>query len=99
MAENTDDVSPNGAAMSRRSFVTKVAATGAGFAIVPRNVLGKGFTAPSDTLNVACVGVGGQGRQNLINLASQNVVALCDIDWDYAGKALDQLENNIQKDR
>ena len=81
--------------MSRRSFVTKVAATGAGFAIVPREVLGRGFTAPSDRLNVACVGVGGQGRENLINLATQNVVALCDVDWDYAGKALDRLGDDM----
>ena len=36
--------------ISRRKFVTDVGLTGAGFAIVPRRVLGKGFTAPSDTL-------------------------------------------------
>ena len=41
------------AEISRRGFVTKVAVTSAGFAIVPRHVLGRGFTAPSDTLNVA----------------------------------------------
>jgi predicted dehydrogenase len=83
------------AALSRRQFMTNVGVTGAGFAIVPRHVLGKGFVAPSDRLNVACVGVGGQGRANLINLASQNVVALCDVDWDYAGKALDRLDADI----
>src|SRR5262245_23349555 len=97
MAEHDEDIRPVGSTpISRRSFVGKVAATSAGFAIVPRHVLGKGFEAPSDTLNVACVGVGGQGRSNLINLASQNVVALCDVDWDYAGKALDRLDGDIQ---
>src|SRR4029077_18322215 len=78
------------------NFVTKVAATGAGFAIVPRHVLGRGFTAPSDTLNVAAVGVGGQGRSDLINLASENVVALCDVDWDYADKGFAQLDADIR---
>ena len=39
---------------------------------------------PSDMLNIAGVGVGGMGRANLINLASQNIVALCDVDWGYA---------------
>src|SRR6476469_6642450 len=73
--------------VSRRRFMTDVALAGAGLTIVPRHVLGRGFTAPSDLLNVAAVGVGGQGRANLINLASQNVVALCDVDWDYANKA------------
>lgn len=97
MSEHDEDVSGIGSpAMSRRSFVTKVAATSAGFAIVPRHVLGRGLTAPSDTLNVACVGVGGQGRSNLINLASQNIVALCDVDWDYAGKALERFEADIE---
>jgi predicted dehydrogenase len=89
------------AEISRRKFVSRVAATSAGFAIVPRHVLGKGFAAPSDTLNVAAVGVGGQGRTNLVNLASENVVALCDVDWDYADRGFAGLEASIknQQDR
>ena len=61
---------------SRRDFMTNAAIAGVGLTIVPRHVLGRGFTAPSDLLNVAAVGVGGQGRANLVNLASENVVAL-----------------------
>jgi acyl carrier protein len=82
--------------LSRRRFVTDLAIAGAGLTIVPRHVLGRGFTAPSDLLNVAAVGVGGQGRANLINLASQNVVAMCDVDWEYAGKAFDALDTDIK---
>src|SRR5436309_4081676 len=82
--------------ISRRTFLTKVAAGGAACAIVPRHVLGRGFTPPSDTLNIAGVGVGGMGRNNLINLASQNIVAMCDVDWDYAGKSFDRLDTEIQ---
>jgi hypothetical protein len=78
--------------ISRRKFVADVGLTTAGFAIVPRHVLGKGQTPPSDKLNVACVGAGGQGRSNMVNMASQNIVALADVDWDYAGAALDRLE-------
>src|SRR6266545_1302754 len=81
--------------ISRRKFVSNVGLAGAGLAVVPRNVLGRGFAAPSDTLNVAVVGVGGQGRSNMINLASQNIVAMADVDWDYAGQALDRLETDI----
>src|SRR5437016_5426192 len=83
--------------MSRRKFLTEVAAGGAACAIVPRHVLGRGFTPPSDTLNIASVGVGGMGRANLINLASQNIVALCDVDWGYAGKRLDRLDIDIER--
>src|SRR5436190_15002763 len=82
--------------VSRRTFLRDVALAGAGLTIVPRHVLGRGFTAPSDLLNVAAVGVGGQGRANLINLASQNVVALCDVDWDYAGKAFAALDTDAR---
>lgn len=83
-------------ARTRRSFLTDVAIAGAGLTIVPRHVLGRGFTAPSDVLNVAAVGVGGQGRADLVNLASENVVALCDVDWDYGGKAFESLATDIR---
>ena len=83
--------------ISRRTFLTKVAAGSAACAIVPRHVLGRGFTSPSDTLNVAGVGVGGMGRTNLINLASQNIVALCDVDWRYADKGFDRLDLDIER--
>ncbi|MEQ1354479.1 MAG: gfo/Idh/MocA family oxidoreductase, partial [Candidatus Acidiferrum sp.] len=64
-----------GKQVSRRKFLADAAAGTTAFMIVPRHVLGRGFTAPSDTLNIAGVGVGGMGRANLINLASQNIVA------------------------
>src|SRR5271165_876414 len=80
--------------MTRRSLMEKAAVTGAAFTILPRHVLGRGFTPPSDVLNVACVGVGGMGRSNLINLASQNVVALCDVDWGYTDKKLSTLDTD-----
>jgi len=83
------------AGMSRRKFVSTVAATGAAFAIVPRHVLGRGFTPPSDLLNIAVCGVGGMGRSNMIAVASQNVVAMCDVDWGYAGKAVDRLQAEV----
>src|SRR5437899_12502010 len=82
--------------MSRRTFLSNVGASGAAFAIVHRHVLGHGFTSPSDTLNIAGIGVGGMGRSNLINLASQNIVALCDVDWDYTTKSFDRLETDAK---
>ncbi|MGE5813349.1 MAG: Gfo/Idh/MocA family oxidoreductase, partial [Acidobacteriota bacterium] len=76
--------------VSRREFVSTVAAA-AGLTIVPRNVLGAGYQAPSDTVNVAIVGyIMGMGTSNLNNVAkSDNIVALCDCDEsDAANKAL-----------
>jgi predicted dehydrogenase len=85
--------------ISRRDFVTNVATTTAGLTIVPRHVLGRGMQAPSDRLNVAGVGVGGMGRTNLFNLAvDNNIVALCDVDWDYAGKAWASLPDDLKRE-
>ena len=74
--------------VSRRQFVGTVAATAAGLTIVPRHVLGAGFQAPSDKVNVAVVGYAhGMGTSNLKNIVkSDNIVALCDVDESQAAK-------------
>src|SRR5919108_3180254 len=85
--------------ISRRNFIRTAGTTAAGLTIVPRHVLGRGLTAPSDRLNIAGVGVGGMGRTNLFNLAlGNNIVALCDVDWDYAGKAWDRLPLDLKSE-
>ncbi|HXW06786.1 MAG TPA: Gfo/Idh/MocA family oxidoreductase [Vicinamibacterales bacterium] len=66
--------------ITRRDFVTTAALTGAGFVIVPRRVLGRGFQAPSDTVNIATVGIGGMGGSNTTAVMGENIVAICDVD-------------------
>jgi len=67
---------------SRRSFIQGAALGAASFMIVPRHVLGgPGHTPPSDLVNIAGIGVGGIGRANLAALSTQNLFALCDVDW------------------
>src|SRR5436189_3644981 len=82
--------------VSRRQFIETAALTGASIAIVPRHVLGRGFTPPSDLLNIACVGIGGMGRNNMRAVASQNIVALCDVDWDFAGRSVDRFTKDLE---
>ncbi len=66
--------------MNRRTFL-KAAASGAlAFQIVPRHVLGQGMTPPSEKLNIAGIGVGGQGGGVLNDMKGENIVALCDVD-------------------
>src|SRR4051812_8544806 len=67
---------------TRRDFITNVATAAVGLTIVPRHVLGRGFQAPSDTVNVAAVGVNGMGAVNTEAVMSQNVVAICDCDFN-----------------
>ena len=79
--------------ISRRSFLQRGAAAAAAFSIVPGSILGKshGYTAPSDKLNIAAVGIGGMGNANLKNMEkTENIVALCDIDWKYAKPVFDR---------
>lgn len=68
--------------ISRREFIGTSAMAAAAFTIVPRFVLGgPGFQAPSDKLNIACIGVGGMGSGDVKGVSTENIVALCDADW------------------
>lgn len=78
---------------SRRYFIRNSSLAAAGFFIVPRHVLGKGFIAPSDKVNIAGIGVGGKGEVNVpyaFKTGEANIVALCDVDDRMAVKARKQ---------
>ncbi len=65
---------------SRRLFIQQTALTAAGFMIVPRHVLGRGYKSPSDKLNLAFIGCGGRGANHVDDLSGENIVAFCDVD-------------------
>lgn len=76
---------------SRRKFLKKAALTGAALTIVPRHVLGgKGYTAPSDKVNLAFAAAGGKAGSAIAAMNSQNIVALCDVDDHQAAAAYNQ---------
>src|SRR5688500_6569185 len=83
--------------ISRRRFLTTTAAAGAGLTIVPRHVLGRGFQAPSDTVNVATVGFGGMGGSNTRRLMSQNIVAICDVDDALVDAQLKRMQDDAAR--
>jgi predicted dehydrogenase len=74
--------------ITRRTFLGTTGAVAAGLTILPSSVVsGLGRKAPSDKLNIAVVGIGGMGNSNLMHVApTENIVALCDVDWGYAKK-------------
>ncbi|CAN0022752.1 unnamed protein product [Chrysoparadoxa australica] len=47
---------------------------------------GKGYKAPSDTLNIGSIGAGGMAAVYIKNCSSENIVALCDVDDERAAK-------------
>src|SRR5688500_17856611 len=67
--------------LKRRRFLKLSATAVFGFQFVPRHVIGQGQTPPSEKLNIAGIGVGGQGGGVLNDMKSENIVALCDVDW------------------
>ncbi|MBC7407044.1 MAG: Gfo/Idh/MocA family oxidoreductase, partial [Arcicella sp.] len=88
---------------SRRDFIKKASLIAGSFYIVPRHVLGgKGFIAPSDKLNIACVGVGGKGVVDVNgawNNGSENIAAICDVDDRYLEPMAKKFPNaKIYKD-
>ena len=75
--------------ITRRKFVAGTTGSALSAMIVPRHVLGGvGFNAPSDTVNVAVVGCGGQGKSDALELVSggQNIVALADVDFGFVDR-------------
>ena len=79
--------------MSRRTFLQGSAAIAA-FSVLPSRVLGRaGNASPNSKLNIAGIGIGGQGAWDLEQVAAENIVALCDVDWDYAAKTFKKYSN------
>jgi len=78
--------------ITRRSFIGSTAAAAAGFSIVPRSALAQSTVpSPSQKINLACIGVGDQGRGDmgrLMDVEGVQVVAVCDI-----GKQVDYVNH------
>ena len=77
---------------TRRAFLGGTALAAATVTVLPRHVLAGGDTPPpSEKLNIAGVGVGGMGGNNVANCKSENIVALCDVDAEgYAAHTIAQ---------
>ena len=68
--------------MNRRTFLSRTALAATTISIVPRHVLGgPKFVAPSEKINIAIIGCGGQGRTNvqeLFKYADAQIIAVAD---------------------
>ena len=82
--------------VSRRTFLGTTATTAAAFTVIPNHAMGSvlGHKAPSDKLNIAVAGAGGMGNANLKAVKpTENIVALCDVDWKYTAKVFEENPN------
>ena len=75
-------------AITRRDFIKGTLTAAAVLTVVPRHVLGgQGYTAPSDQLTKAVIGVGSMGRVHL-NYPGARLLAVCDVDENHLQRAL-----------
>lgn len=78
-------VAEQGNGLTRRDWLGGAAAT-AGLLAIPGQAAARRLR-PSDRVNVAVIGAGGMGAQNMAKLTSQNIVALADVDFDHVAKS------------
>jgi predicted dehydrogenase len=71
---------------TRRQFLRHCALAGAGLWMTSHSAPAVG-RSPNEKLNLAVIGVGGRGAANLGSVASENIVALCDVDENHLGRA------------
>jgi len=75
----------------RRNFLKVAGSSAATFTILQA---GSARTyAANDKLDIACIGVGGRGALNLRDSGSQNIVTLCDVDWQRAAEGFKKYPN------
>ena len=72
--------------MKRREFLKSAIATGTGLVILPSGTL-CGANSPSNKLNIALIGTWGRGMKHYSSIATENVVALCDVDEEHIAVA------------
>ncbi|MEO6355340.1 MAG: Gfo/Idh/MocA family oxidoreductase [Ferruginibacter sp.] len=78
------------------SLLKNVSVAATGFFIVRRHVLGRGFIAPSDKLNIAGIGAGRKGESDLSEFSKSpaaNIVVLCDVDDRSAANSRKRFTN------
>ncbi len=79
---------------TRRQFLASTATAGFAFTFLPRHVLGApDQPGPSEKLNIAGIGIGGQGggvTKEIAGFPNANIVALCDVDMKYAANTIKQ---------
>src|SRR5699024_12338333 len=82
--------------MNRKKFFKSALGTLGAFSIVPRHVLGgTGYTAPSDQLTKAVIGVGNMGKGHL-TYPGARLVAVCDVDENHLQEALTMSDSGVR---
>ncbi len=77
--------------LNRRDMLKAATVMGAGLYLGTNAESARAADSPNEKLNVAQIGIGGQGGFNLNGVKGENIVALCDVDDQRAGKAYERF--------
>ncbi|MGB5359085.1 MAG: Gfo/Idh/MocA family oxidoreductase [Eudoraea sp.] len=72
----------NKSKLTRRRFIRNSAFTLGAISIIPRHVLGRGFVAPNDKVNLGFIGLGKQSRglaARFVQNTNAQIIASCDV--------------------
>ncbi len=92
--------------LSRRTFLMGAALAISGCGTTPKTLVAaapgpKGTASTrrlsaNEKINIAGIGIGGQGHEDMKNCEEHNIVALCDVDWAFAGRTFKRFPNAKQ---
>jgi len=94
--EQNSEASKGREGLKRRDFLKKGLLSAAALTIVPRHVLGgPGYTAPSDQITKAIIGMGGIGYGHHLNRPGR-LVAICDVDGHHLQRGIDKVGTGVK---
>src|SRR5512145_698145 len=71
---------------NRREFLKRSALAGTGLWMAGACAMGQS-RSPNEKLNIGIIGVHSRGAANMAAVATENIVALCDVDENYLAEA------------
>ncbi len=96
--ENLKNTVLQAESVNRRSFIKQAGAFATAGILAPNIFLPQNAVAQAhkkysanEKLNIAVIGSGGRGRGNIDGVKSQNIIALCDVDWNRASDSFKQF--------
>jgi predicted dehydrogenase len=90
MPRKNRNANPSGEGLSRRQFLNQAAAAGIVTLSAPAIVRGRNL---NDKLNLAIIGAGGRGADNMRSVESENIVILCDVNEANLNAAAEKYPN------
>ena len=84
---------------SRRAVLAGTGAAAAWAMMPPQSWAQIAKPGAGQRVNIAVIGAGGKGGDNMVALTSQNIVAICDVDFARVGRQMLDKEGGVKPER